>query len=192
MAPSKVCALGFDCRAAISKFLCARAQFARAPRPYKYLSPSATSWSSGLIEGTDGCALGMADFRIGTTGATGASLGAEDSAVSVSSSSGDAVDGCAADSPEPESLFRSGVWASGVWSGDFAAAGAGSEGAALPLADPVGVGGATCPVAVVDCASGGKEITGGSGVVTGPGAGAGDALAGALLAVCLGINPAQG
>jgi hypothetical protein len=185
MAPSSVCALGFDCRAAINKSLCARSQFARAPRPYKYFSPSATSWSSGLIEGTAGCALGTPDFRIGTTGATGASLGAEDSAVSVSSSTGDAVDGFAADSPEPESLFRSGLWASGVWSGDFAAAVAGSEVATLPVADPVGVGGAACPVAVVDCASGGKEIIGGSGVVTGAVAGAVAGAGDALLAACL-------
>src|ERR1700730_5581080 len=185
MAPSKVCALGFDCRAAISKFLCARSQFARAPRPYKYFSPSAASWSTGLIEGTGSCALATADFRIGTAGAASTFLGAEDSGVSVSSSPGDAVDGFAAGSPEPGPPFRSGVWASGVRSGDFAAAVAGSEVAAPPVADPVGVGWARSPVAVPDCASGGKEIIGGSVVVTRPGTGAGGALAGALLAACL-------
>jgi len=127
MAPSRVSALGFDCRAQIIKFLCAKAQSGRTPRPYKYLSPSSTSRSSGLTAGIVGAGLTIDGFRTGVTEAveedgadaagSPASGGGAAAGLAAGPAAGAAVAGLAAASGVPE-VFP---W-SEVWSGGFAAA----------------------------------------------------------------------
>ena len=59
----QVCALAFDCRAPICRFLCARSQSSGTPRPYRYRSPSATSRSSKCRQGVGRRRLGADGFR---------------------------------------------------------------------------------------------------------------------------------
>jgi len=182
MAPSNVCALEFEFRAPICRFLWARAQSSGTPRPYKYFSPSATSRSSKLTGGVVGDGLETADFRVGAAGAASAGLGAGLSGASVASGAAVAgtgeAPGFAADSPELEFSF-----AIAVWSG---AAAAGLGDAAPPPGDSAAGAWAVSPLPapVAACASGGTEFPGGS---TGAGEVGGRAESGAAFAGVLAV-----
>lgn len=137
MAPSKVCALAFDCLAAICKFRCARSQSSGTPRPYRYFSPSATRRSSKVAAGAVGGGLGITVFRAGAAATAGASFAAGSDVGGSLVCAAAAAGAFAGASPESGPLFAS---VGEAWAVTFGAAD-GLEEAEVPSGEGSAAGG---------------------------------------------------